>query len=99
MEEKTLWGIHAGRTGDADTLFLHKKVVAIGWHEMGDLSQLAGDRETFKASYAKIYPHARPGAIRTSAGQIYRFAHEMQEGDLIAYPSKQTKTKTVWKTL
>jgi len=29
-EEKTLWGIHAGRLGVADSLFLKKNVIAIG---------------------------------------------------------------------
>ncbi len=92
MEEKILWGIHAGKTGDADSLFLHKKVIAIGWREMGDLNKIAADRDAFKAHYAHTYPDSKLGAVRTNAGQIYRFSHEMQEGDLIAYPSKQTKT-------
>jgi restriction system protein len=30
-KEITVWGIHAGRTGDAYTLFLKKNVIAIGW--------------------------------------------------------------------
>jgi len=49
MNEKELqvWGIHGGRTGDADSLFLKKNVVAIGWHAVGDLSKLRADREAF----------------------------------------------------
>lgn len=45
---ETLWGIHAGRTGDAHTLFLEKGVVALGWEKMPDLTTLAPDREAFK---------------------------------------------------
>jgi len=30
-QERTLWGMHAGRLGDADSLFLKKGVIAIGW--------------------------------------------------------------------
>lgn len=37
--DRTLWGIHAGRTGDADSLFLEKNVVAIGWAGLGDLGR------------------------------------------------------------
>jgi restriction system protein len=34
----------------------------------------------------KTYPDAKPGAIPTNAGQLFRFVHEMQVGDLVAYP-------------
>ena len=35
-EEKKIWGIH---TKD-DNLFLKDNLIAIGWHEMGDLSKI-----------------------------------------------------------
>jgi len=38
-KEITVWGIHGGKTGDADTLFLKKNVIALGWSEAGDLSK------------------------------------------------------------
>jgi restriction system protein len=44
-DEKTLWGIHAGRLGDADSLFLKKNVIAIGWHEMDCVTSMRGNRE------------------------------------------------------
>lgn len=81
------WGIHAGRTGDADALF-KKGFVAIGWPAAGDLSRLPPSREAFKQHYARAFPDAKPGAIPTSAGQLYRFIHEMKSGDLVAYRSK-----------
>ena len=89
--DTTLWGIHAGKTGDADSLFLNGNNVAIGWHEVGDLSSLAPDREAFKAAVGKTYPKAKPGAIPTNAGQLFRFVHEMKTGDFVAYPSKQDR--------
>jgi hypothetical protein len=42
-----LWGMHAGRTGDADHVFLHTSFAAIGWPGMGDLSALQPTREAF----------------------------------------------------
>lgn len=89
--ETTIWGIHAGRSGDADSLFLKKDCVAIGWHQMGDLTALKPDREAFKARVAEIYQGAKPGAIPNYAGQLFRFVHEMKVGDLVAYPSKQDR--------
>jgi restriction system protein len=89
--EKTIWGIHGGRTGDADSLFLKKNFVAIGWSKMGDLGKLKPDRESFKAAVAAAYPEKKPGAIPNNAGQLFRFVHEMKAGDLVAYPSKRDR--------
>lgn len=91
MREQTIWGIHAGRIGEADSLFLHNNVVALGWHEMGDMSKLPADREAFKREVAKVYTDAKPGAIPNYTGQLFRFVNEMQPGDLVLYPSKQDR--------
>lgn len=91
MSEQTVWGIHAGRTGDADALFLKQKCIAIGWDAMGDLSKLAANREAFKQRYVQAYPNAKKGGIATVSGVPFRFLHEMEVGDLVAYPSKQDK--------
>lgn len=87
----TIWGIHAGRTGEADTLFLKEKLIALGWSKMGDLSKIRSDREAFKAKVAETYPSAKPGAIPNKAGQLFRFVHEMKEGDVAVYPSKHDR--------
>jgi restriction system protein len=47
--DTNLWGIHAGKTGDANSLFLKKYCVAVGWTKMGNLSALKPDRDAFKA--------------------------------------------------
>ena len=91
MTEPIIWGIHAGRTGDADELFLKKNGVALGWHEVGDLSKLGKDREAFKAAVAKTFPDKKPMAVANNAGQLYRFVYEMQVGDLVVYPSKHDR--------
>jgi restriction system protein len=92
MNERTLWGIHAGKTGDADTLFLKHNCIAIGWEKVGDLALLAPDREAFKAKVASCFPDKKPGAIPNNAGQLFRFVHELKEGDFVAYPSKQDRS-------
>lgn len=89
--EPNLWGIHAGKTGDADTLFLKKHCVALGWAKMSDLSAIKADRDAFKAKVAATYPDAKPGAIPNNAGQLFRFVHEMKSGDLVIYPSKRDR--------
>jgi restriction system protein len=91
MSSQTIWGIHAGKTGDAHSLFLNKNVVAIGWTAMGDLSAIPPNRDAFKVAVAKAYPTAKPGAIPNNAGQLFRFVHEMKQGDLVVYPSKSDR--------
>ena len=89
--ETNLWGIHGGKTGDADTLFLKNSCVALGWDLVGNLGRIAADREAFKKAIQSAYPAGRPGAIPNNAGQLFRFKHEMKVGDYAIYPSKRDR--------
>lgn len=89
--EQVVWGIHGGRTGDVNSLFLNHNVIALGWGIMGDLSALSPDREGFKERVMEVYPDHKPGAVPIMAGQMYRFIYEMQIGDLVVYFSKQDR--------
>lgn len=91
MAEQVLWGIHAGAHGEADSLFLEKNLISVGWTRIGDLKALATDRDALKAVIAKAYPERKPGAIPGDAGILYRFAHEMKPGDVVIYPSKRDR--------
>lgn len=84
IDEKRVWGIH---TKD-DNLFLKENVIALGWQQIGDLSLIPPDRESFKEKYIAAYPDAKKGSIPTGVGMLFRFCHEVQIGDYIIYPSK-----------
>lgn len=88
---QTIWGIHAGKTGDAHTLFKENNVVALGWMEMGDLGLLPPDREAFKAQLLKARPNKKEGYYPVATGQLFRFVHEVKPGDLVVYPSKHDR--------
>ncbi|KAB2969328.1 MAG: restriction endonuclease [Thermoanaerobaculia bacterium] len=90
-EDGATWGIHAGKTGDAESLFMKKRVVALGWRQMGDLSRLKSNREAFKKAFAEAILDAKPGAVATSAGQMYRFLYELKREDLVLYSSKRDR--------
>lgn len=79
-----IWGVHAMD----DSLFRNESVIAIGWDEMGDLSKIPNDRESFKQKYATVYPEASKGNLSTCSGMLFRFVYEMQIGDIVVYPSK-----------
>ena len=91
MSEKVIWGIHAGKTGDTNSLFLKKKYIAVGWHKMGNLSEIAPDRESFKEKVSESFPDIKPGAIPNVAGQTFRFLHVMKQGDLVVFPSRENR--------
>ena len=91
--ELTVWGIHGGKGGRADELFLKHKVIAIGWSQVGDLGRFP-DRESLKAALAEALPDYKPAALPGAAGLLFRFVHEMQVADLVVYSS--APSKEVW---
>lgn len=86
---RPIWGVH----NDHPSLALVENgFVSIAWDELGDLKAVTSDRETLKSMFASTYPDAKAGAIPVWAGVLYRFAHEMQPGDLVIYPYKPDST-------
>lgn len=84
VANRTVWGIHSMD----DPLFLNHSLIAIGWEEMGNLSLINESRDAYKEKYVEVYPNAKKDSIATSAGMLYRFVHEVQEGDYVVFPSK-----------
>ena len=96
MGERTVWGIHMGRHHGARPI--EEGFVSIGWQRVGDLTSLPADREALKRAIVGDYGDQtwlKPGAVPVYAGVLYRFAHEMLEGDVIVYPSKEDRMVNV----
>ena len=88
-KEAVVWGLHIKHMfGDAP---IEHGYIAIGWHELGDVSKLAPTRQAFKEAYVVAIPGSKPGTVPVSAGQIFRFVHEMQVGDIVVYPSRHDR--------
>jgi len=87
----TIWGIHAGKTSDADSIFLKKNQIALGWDMAGNLSLLQSNRDAFKERISQSYPDRKRGYYPVAAGQLFRFLHEAKVGDLVVYPSKSDR--------
>ncbi|MBE5825244.1 MAG: restriction endonuclease [Butyrivibrio sp.] len=85
--EKKIWGIH---TKD-ENLFLNDNVIAIGWAELGDLSKIAPDRESFRAKMTEAFPDASKQSIANMTGQVFRFACEVKVGDYVIFPSRNDR--------
>lgn len=90
-EKPVIWGIHAGAFGEAESLFLKKKHLALGWSSMPDLSTLPPNRDAFKEALVEVEPTYKPTAVPGAAGQLFRFTHEMKVGDLVIFREKRSQ--------
>lgn len=87
--DKTVWGIHTPEYNDS--LFLDNGVIAIGWDELGDLSQIEPSREAFSNKYSEVHPEDTKNSVANRVGVLYRFVHEMKIGDYVVFPSKSNR--------
>lgn len=89
----TVWGIHAGENGEAEKLFLNCKspLIALGWPQMGNLEDLQQNRDAYKEKVKHAVPDIKKGAIPTTAGMLFRFVNEMKQGDIVIFPSKNSR--------
>lgn len=83
----SLWLVRAGSYGEQEQGALEHNVVTIGWNELPDLSKIK-DREELAELYAEVYPERKKMKTANQVGQIWRFIHEIQKGDLVAIPLK-----------
>ncbi|MCB1377151.1 MAG: restriction endonuclease [Alphaproteobacteria bacterium] len=87
--DQVLWGVHMDASVGTDPT--DKGYIAIGWNQLGDLSKIAANREAFKKAVLEGIVGAKPGSIPVQAGVLFRFLHEVKEGDMIVYPSKMDR--------
>lgn len=80
--EHTMWMVRAGEGAYLIEEFLKKKIVAIGWDKVGDLTNI-GDVEKIKEKLRAVYPHLKIGGINSSAGQLFRFRYEFAKGQSV----------------
>jgi restriction system protein len=100
QQDIPVWGIHTGkprgqsraaldRLEDPTDGLFKEGFVAIGWPELGDLARLPKDRGAFRDEISGRYgPGASPHTVGADAGMLYRFVHEMQQGDLVVFRSR-----------
>ena len=76
-----VWGLHC----DVDVDLVEGGFAAMGWDGLGNLNELEPDREAFKNAMSAAYPDAKARTISQWAGQVYRFVHGAQDGDVVVY--------------
>ena len=83
-----LWGLHHRGAYELVTA----NSIAVGWPDAGDLTDLPDDREAFKARLRGSFPDRSEAWIANAAGQLLRFRHVMQVGELVVYSRKADRT-------
>ena len=76
------WMVRAWKGGRYFDLFKDNAVIAIGWSDIGSLEALK-TREDITERLAGEWPEWHPQKLSMTAGQLFRFRHEMQKGDRI----------------
>ena len=85
-----MWMVRAGEGGRLIDEFRDRSIVAIGWDETENLSQVKNSEEIRKIIREK-YPDFKDGTVIMSASQVSRFRFEFEKGDkVISYdPDKR----------
>jgi restriction system protein len=82
--------VRAGDDNELADVVEQENVVAIGWREVGDVTDL-DSREEFKERYRRVFPEHSSGRLAVNAGQIYRFVREIENGDYALTYLKSTR--------
>ncbi len=82
-----LWMIRAGKNGEQEQVALDKGLATLTWNAMPDMSKFK-DRVELEAEYNKHYSEVNIYALGNKVGQLFRFSHRVQAGDLVVMPSK-----------
>lgn len=83
-----LWLVRAGKRGEQEEFALNNRVAVIGWDDLPDLSQVQTREELYNL-LEETYPEIQRKALLSWLSQIWPFVREMQQGDLVALPSKR----------
>lgn len=89
--EAAYWVVRA-ESGRFTPHFVRSGIVAIGWEELGDFRTL--DREELRAKIAATYG-SHPQSVAITTGQLWRFVHDVSEGDYVLTPNHAAGTHLV----
>ena len=89
MSSKSMWMVRAASGGRLADEFKDQGVVAIGWTELGDLTQYK-NKDAILQACKNQWPDQRDGQVMSSASQLFRFREKLSKGDrVITYDSSR----------
>src|SRR5918997_249267 len=91
-----MWVVRAGEEGRFYEDFKRNGIVAIGWHEHGDLSG-ANNHAGIKQMIEKAYSDNKLGWKNLITSQVARFVLEFKEGDYVLTYDPKTRNYLIGK--
>ena len=83
-----IWLVRGGSDGEHEQKFIQDRRVYLTWDELRvDLSKMKERPELFKV-LERVYPDAKEKTIYNWASQVWPFAHDIKESDLVVLPLK-----------
>ncbi|HBJ52895.1 restriction endonuclease [Bifidobacterium dentium] len=82
--------IRAGRGGIYAADWLNRGLVGIGW-DFGATDIASMSREQIRSGYAIKHPNDSKNKLAAAVGQIYRFAHDMEQGSTVVMYDPATR--------
>lgn len=79
MKSQNVWMVRAGEGGSHIEEF-ERGYVAIGWNDVGDLSQ-ATSLETIRELYLRAFPDDSPGKTANAVAVLYKFRCVIEKGE------------------
>ncbi len=84
-----LWLVRTGSNGEHEEKFISDNRIYLTWEGVDeDLGKFQGS-DQFREVQARHYPEQSAGTVGNYAAQMRSFVERMQQGDLVAVPSKQ----------
>ncbi|AIC96497.1 restriction endonuclease [Shouchella lehensis] len=84
------WMVRAGDDNELVPKWIKNNVVSIGWAELGD-PFLCSSKSVLLERANEVYTEDSPGRRRSGASQVWRFSHEISEGDRIITYQKDVR--------
>jgi restriction system protein len=83
----SFWVVRAGRHGEQQETAVKERLVCHAWNELPDYSAFR-TKDELRPLYKETYPRQGEKQVISGLGQVWRFAREIQKGDLVALPLK-----------
>lgn len=84
------WMVRAGRSGRLFEMFSEGSLVAIGWADLGDLTQYTSS-EALRSAYINVYGNSKPAKTGNAVAMLRKFRDEIQAGDMVISYSPETR--------
>jgi restriction system protein len=90
-----VWLIRAGSHGEYEQKFLQEKRVYVTWERLAvNLAKLP-NREALLKTMTKLYPDSKPKRLLNWVSQLWPFAHDIKNGDMIILPLKSQRAVNI----